>query len=514
MKLVSAQQMRAIDRRAIEGIGFPGLELMENAGRGIAHHIKDILQGETKGKRVAIFCGRGNNGGDGYVIARYLHSWGSLVQVFLLADRSQIEGDALVNLQKIERLGVKIAAIGGTDVLPAVSGVDLIVDGIFGTGFHGEVDPRISKVIDYINSSGVPILAIDTPSGLNNDTGKVVGSCIRATYTVSLALPKIGQYFYPGHGYCGQVKIIDIGMPPEAVAGEEILTNLTTPSEVKQMIPDRSPTSNKGDCGKLFIVAGSVGLTGAATLAAMAAVRSGSGLVTVGVPKSLDDVLEIKLTEAMTKPLAEIKNRRCLALRAHGSITENIAVADAVCLGPGVGRHYETMELFRRLVAGLAKPATLDADGLFAFSGKPELLRDCAADLVLTPHLGEFARLTGKPLEDIQADRMAHATAFAKEIGKVVLLKGAPTIIAAPDGRVFINPTGNAGMATGGSGDVLTGVIGALLALGIKGLEAAICGAYLHGLAGDLAQKTIGTFGMAAGDIVNFLPKAFKIIKD
>ena len=246
----------------------------------------------------------------------------------------------------------------------------------------------------------------------------------------------------------------------------------------------------------------------------MAAVRSGTGLVTVGIPKSLNDILEVKLTEAMTKPLAEIKNRRCLALRAHGSITENIAVADAVCLGPGVGRHYETMELFRRLVAKLAKPATLDADGLFAFSGKPDILRDCPADLVLTPHLGEFARLTGKPLEEIQVDRMANATAFAKEIGKVVLLKGAPTIIAAPDGRIFINPTGNAGMATGGSGDVLTGVIGALLALGIKGLEAAICGAYLHGLAGDLAQKTIGTFGMAAGDIVNFLPKAFKIIKD
>jgi ADP-dependent NAD(P)H-hydrate dehydratase / NAD(P)H-hydrate epimerase len=514
MRLVTAQQMRAIDRRAIEEIGIPGFELMEKAGRGIADFIKDILNGETKGRRVAIFCGRGNNGGDGYVIARYLHSWGATVQVFLLAEHSQIEGDALVNLQKIEQVGLRITKIGVRDALPILSGVDLVVDGIFGTGFHGQVEPGIAKVIDYLNSSGVPILAIDTPSGLDNDTGGVTGTCIKATYTATLALPKIGQYFYPGRGQCGQIKIIDIGIPAEAVAGEEIPVNLTTAGKVKQLIPDRKPTSHKGDCGKLLIIAGSVGLTGAATLAAEAAVKSGSGLVTVGVPKSLNDILEVKLTEAMTKPLPENRNYRCLAVRAHGVILESIATADAVCLGPGIGRNHETMELFRRIIAKLAKPAILDADGLFAFSSKPELLRDCPADLVLTPHVGEFARLCGKPIGEIQADRLGCATAFAKEIGKVVLLKGVPTLVASPEGKVFINPTGNAGMATGGSGDVLTGVIGSLLALGIGGLEAAICGAYLHGLAGDLAQKSVGTFGLVAGDIVNALPKAFRIIKD
>jgi hydroxyethylthiazole kinase-like uncharacterized protein yjeF len=514
MRLVSSQQMRAIDRRAIEKIGMPGLELMENAGRGIAHFIKDIFSGETKGSRVAIFCGRGNNGGDGYVIARYLNTWGATVQVFLLAERSQIEGDALTNLQKIEQIGLRMTRIGAKDALPILSGIDLIVDGIFGTGFHGEVEPGIAKVIDYLNTSEIPILAIDTPSGLNNDTGEVAGACIKSTHTATLALPKIGQYFYPGRGQCGHIKIIDIGMPAEAVAGEEALINLTTSGEVKQMIPDRKPTSHKGDCGKLLIIAGSVGLTGAATLAAGAAIKSGAGLVTVGTPKSLNDILEIKLTEVMTKPLPEIKNRRCLAIRSHGLILEAIKAADAVCLGPGVGRNHETMELFRRLVAKLPKPAILDADGLFAFSGKPELLRECPADLVLTPHAGEFARLSGKPIEVILADRLGCATAFAKEIGKVVLLKGAPTLVASPDGRVFVNPTGNAGMATGGAGDALTGVIGALLALGIGGLNAAVCGAYLHGLAGDLAQKSIGTFGMVAGDIVNALPKAFRIIKD
>lgn len=514
MRLVSAEQMRAIDRRAIEKIGMPGHELMENAGRGIAHFIKDILNGETKGRRIAIFCGRGNNGGDGYVVARYLHSWGATVQVYLLAERNQIQGDALANLQKIEQIGLKILKIGPQDALPTISGLDLIVDGIFGTGFRGEVEDGIAKVIDYLNASGIPILAIDTPSGLDSDSGKVAGPCIRATYTATLALPKIGQYFYPGRGRCGQIKVIDIGMPSEAVAGEQILANLISSGKVKRSIPDRQPTAHKGDCGKLFIVAGSVGLTGAATLAAESAIKSGAGLVTVGVPKSLNDILEVKLTEAMTKPLPEIKNRRCLALRAHGQVVDNIALVDAVCLGPGVGRNHETAELIRRIVAKLTKPTVLDADGLYAFTGKQELLRECQADLVLTPHAGEFSRLSGLAMEDIQADRVGSATQFAKDTGKVILLKGAPTVVASPDGRIWVNPTGNAGMATGGSGDVLTGVIGALLALKIGGLEAAICGAYLHGLAGDLAQKSIGTFGMVAGDIVQALPKAFRILKD
>jgi NAD(P)H-hydrate epimerase len=514
MKLVSALQMRAIDRRAIEGLGIPGLELMESAGRGIAHYIKDILQGETKGKRIAIFCGKGNNGGDGYVIARYLHSWGALAHVFITSERSEIQGDALVNLQKIEHLGIKATRLGMSDALPILSGTDLIIDAIFGTGFRGEADNQVKRIIESINSSGIEVLAVDTPSGLDNDAGSIANVCVRATFTASLALPKIGQYLYPGRAYCGQIKIIDIGLPAEAIQRDELPLNLATPGFVKQAIPDRKPTAHKGDCGKLFILAGSVGLTGAATLAANAAIRSGAGLVTVGVPRSLNDILEVKLTEAMTKPLPELKQRRCLPIRAYGAILENIALADAVCLGPGVGRHFETMELFRRIIARLEKPAILDADGLFAFSGKPELLKECRADLVLTPHEGEFSRLSDLPVEEITANRIATATKFASEIKKVVLLKGAPTIIAGPDGSVYVSPTGNPGMATGGSGDVLTGVIGSLLALGMQGFEAAICGAYLHGLAGDLAKKSVGTFGMTAGDIVSHLPKAIRIIKD
>ncbi len=354
---------------------------------------------------------------------------------------------------------------------------------------------------------------MDTPSGLNCDTGEQPKSCIRATYTATLALPKIGHYLYPGKSYCGLTKVIDIGIPAKALDGLNLPVNLTTPWQVRDLIPDREPTAHKGDAGKLFIVAGSEGLTGAATLAAQAAVRSGCGLVTVGCPKSLNDILEIKLTEAMTRPLPEVRSVRCLSLRGLGDILHGIRNADAACLGPGIGRHHDTKELFKRLLPAWTSQLFLDADGLFPFSGQPELLKECKANLVLTPHIGEFSRLCGLSIEQINQDRIKAASDFAIATNKVVLLKGAPTIIASPDGSVTINPTGNPGMATGGSGDVLSGLIGSLLALRMKAYDAAVCGAFIHGWAGDLAQKSIGTFGMTAGDIISFLPKPLKILK-
>ena len=393
------------------------------------------------------------------------------------------------------------------------SSYDMVVDAIFGTGFSGELDTAVSKVIEAINSSGVTVLAVDTPSGLNCDTGEKPKSCVRATYTATLALPKIGHYFYPGQSYCGLTKVIDIGIPAKALEELNLTVNLTTPWLVRDLIPDRKPTAHKGEAGKLFMVAGSVGMTGAATLAAQAAVRSGCGLVTVGCPKSLNDILEIKLTEAMTRPLPEVRSARCLAVRGLGDILQGIGNADASCLGPGIGRHHDTKELFKRLIASLDRPAILDADGLFPFSGHPELLKNCKADLVLTPHIGEFSRLCGLSIEEINQDRIKAASDFAIATEQVVLLKGAPTIIASPEGTCFVNPTGNAGMATGGSGDVLSGLIGALLALNMSAYDAAICGAFIHGWAGDLAQRAIGTFGMSASDIISYLPKAFKVLK-
>lgn len=513
MKLVTSAQMRAIDHRAINELGIPGLQLMENAGRGIAEWIREIFRDNVKGKRFAIVCGKGNNGGDGYVIARYLHQWGANVEVFLLGEREAIKGDALVNLIKLEPIGLSVQPILNSPSLPDFRKYDMVVDAIFGTGFSGEVDSAVRNVIDAVNSSGTTVLAVDTPSGLNSDTGEQPKTCICATYTATIALPKIGHYFYPGRSYCGLTKVIDIGIPAKALEGLNLSVNLTTPWQVRDLIPDREPTAHKGDAGRLFIVAGSEGLTGAATLAAQAAVKSGCGLVTVGCPKSLNDILEIKLTEAMTRSLPEVRSARCLALRGLGDILHGIRNADAACLGPGVGRHHDTKELFKRLIASLDRPAILDADGLFPFSGQPELLKACKTDLILTPHVGEFSRLCGLSTQEINQDRIKAASDFAIATGKVVLLKGAPTMIASPDGSTFVNSTGNVGMATGGSGDVLSGLIGALLALKMSAYNAAICGAFIHGWAGDLAQRAIGTFGMSAGDVISYLPKAFKVLK-
>ena len=523
---------------------------MENAGQGIAAWIREIFRDNVRGKHFAIVCGKGNNGGDGYVIARYLHQWGAVPQVFMLAAPDEIKGDALTNLQRIQELGMTIHRPDKDNRIwiPAFAGMtgrgeagmmgrgeagmmapegmgmttsgrtdftsyDMVVDAIFGTGFTGGVDPAVGMFIEAINSSGATVLAVDTPSGLNCDTGEQPKSCIRATYTATLALPKIGHYFYPGRSYCGITKTIDIGIPAKALEGLNLSVNLTTPWQVRDLIPDREPTAHKGDAGKLFIVAGSVGMTGAATLAAQAAVKSGCGLVTVGCPKSLNDILEIKLTEAMTRPLPEVRSTRCLALHGLGDILQGIRNADAACLGPGVGRHHDTKELFKRLIASLDRPAVLDADGLYPFSGQPELLKACKADLVLTPHVGEFSRLSGLSAEEINQDRIRAASDFPSATGKVILLTGAPTIIATPDCSSYINTTGNPGVANGGSGDVLSGLIGALLAFRMGAYEAAICGAFIHGWAGDLAQRVVGTFGMSASDISNQIPKALKVLK-
>lgn len=510
MKLVTAEQMRAIDRRAIEGIGIPGLELMENAGRGIAEFIRDrVFAGKPAGKRVAVLCGAGNNGGDGYVIARYLHSWGAVPQVFLLADREKIKGDALANLTKLDDLEMEVFGAEITPEPGALSEDDLLIDAVFGTGFHGEVREPLKSILETVNQAGVPVLAVDTPSGVDINNGSIGGVGVRATYTATLALPKLGHYFYPVRGYCGHIEVIDIGIPEQVVEEQGIETNLITDEMVCEWVPQHDPTAHKGDCGKLFIVAGSTGMTGAAVMAAESAMRAGSGLVKVGVPASLNDILEVKLTEAMTRPLPELRRPRCLALRSLGVILEEMRVADALCIGPGIGRHHETIELVQRLVKKLDRPAVIDADGLFPFSGETALLRECEAPLVLTPHIGEFARLTGLGIGEVKADRIKSLQTYASEIGKVVLLKGAPTLVATPNGKLYVSQTGNPGMATGGSGDVLTGVIGALLGYGIEATYAAAAGAYLHGLAGDIAATESGVFGLVAGDILSSLPDAF-----
>jgi len=513
VKLVTGAQMASVDRRAIEELKVPGLDLMENAGKAVFRAAGKML-GEVRGKKVVVVCGRGNNGGDGFVVARLLSGKGGLVSAFLVGEKEKVRGDALVNLQRALQAGVPVKEItnqlGLARLERALSEADLVVDAIFGTGFKGKVEGLPAEVISRINASGRPVLAVDLPSGVEADTGRVHGPAVKAHRTVTFGLPKVGQAFHPGKAFCGVLEVVDIGFPEEALGAVQGVAEWPTREEVSEKLPRRPPTAHKGTCGKVAVVAGSVGFTGAAALTAMAALRTGSGLVYLGIPKSLNDILEAKLTEVITRPFPEVRNRRCLALRAAGEVYRLLEETDVLAMGPGLGTYRETVELVARVVRRLDKPAVLDADALNALSKDPSPLLERDAPLVLTPHPGELSRLIGVPIPDIASDPLRYARETASRFRSVVVLKGAPTVTATPDGKAYVNPTGNEGMATGGTGDVLTGVIASLIGQGLSPEDAAWVGVYLHGLAGDMARDEKGVYGMVAGDILEKVPLAIR----
>ena len=513
MKLVTAEKMRLIDREAIDNRGIPGPELMENAGRGIAERIKNKLLPEPQGKKIVIFCGKGNNGGDGFVIGRYLARYGADVSIYFPAPAEKLSDDARLNLDRARELNIEIRSIESVDQLPSSIKADYIIDAIFGTGFSGCPKDLPADMIEYINRQEVSVISVDCPSGLDVDTGRHEGAVISADYTFTLALPKIGLYYSPGRELSGYVEVVPIGIPDDVIESFDIKENLITFDIVSSLLPDRRPDGHKGDFGKLFILAGSTGLTGAATLTANASARAGLGLVTVGCPRSLNPILEVKLTEPMTYPLPDVAKKGVLAKRGLGEIKKKIAESDAVVIGPGIGRHYETSELIRRLVASLSKPAIIDADGLNAFEKDRTALIGPHPKIVLTPHPGEFRRLID---EDIPTDlpyRYNLVGKYAQKYNAVIVLKSSPTIIVDTDGQLYLNPTGNNGMATGGTGDVLSGVIGSFLAQGLSPLTSAICGVFIHGLSGDLAASEYGRRSMLAGDLIEFLSDTFKLLE-
>jgi NAD(P)H-hydrate epimerase len=513
MKLVTAEQMRAIDNRAINDVKIPSLELMENAGRGIFRYIRENLLLAFEHPRIAVVCGRGNNGGDGFVIGRYLIEDGREVDFFLAGNDDKLSDDCRVNYDKIRRAGKTVALIADESQLPDLSTYDVIIDAIFGTGFSGAPQGIAEAVIRKIALAGKMVVAVDAPSGLDVSTGQVEGAVVKADYTLSLALPKPGLFVSPGRELAGTVAVIPIGIPEDVIASFNIQSNLITGDMVAFLLPTPPADAHKGDFGKIFIVAGSPGLTGAATMAGLAAARSGSGLVTVGVPASLNPIMEVKLTEVMTAPLPELKHRAVLALRARGEIRRFFADRDAAAIGPGLGRHHETGELVRRLIADLEIPAVIDADGLYPLSGDDSPLLSDHGPLVLTPHPGEFARLTGILPDDNPINNFELIRDHARKYQSVIVLKGSPTLVASPEGEIFLNPTGNWGMATGGSGDVLTGIIVALLGQSLSPLEASICGVFLHGLAGDLAVENIYPRSLIAGDLIDYLSPAFAAVE-
>jgi len=513
MKLVTADRMRSVDRETIENRGIPGPDLMENAGRGIAERIRDKIFDSPKGKKVVIFCGKGNNGGDGFVVGRYLHQYGASVEIFYPAPEDKLSDDAGLNHKRARELNIKMTGIESADRLPDTISADYIVDAIFGTGFSGAPRGLPGDFIEYINFQKIPVIAVDCPSGLDVDTGKHEGVAVKADYTFTLALPKIGLYYSPGRELSGYTEVVPIGIPDDVIESFDIRENLTTMEIVYSLLPPRKPDGHKGDFGKLFILAGSTGLTGAATLSATASARSGSGLVTVGCPETINAILEIKLTEAMTLPLPDAGRKGCLAKRGLGQIKKKIEESDAVVIGPGIGRHFETRELVHRLVANLDKPVIIDADGLNAFEKDRKALLESHAPMVLTPHPGEFRRLIDSPLPDNLNEKYDLVREYAKKYDAVIVFKGSPTVIINPEGKLFLNPTGNDGMASGGSGDVLTGIIGSFLGQGMDPFDAAICAVFIHGLAGDLAAEEFGRRSLIAGDLINYLPDAFRLVK-
>lgn len=506
-RLVTGPEMAAIDRRTIDDGGISALELMERAGTRVVETLQERWGG-LEGMRVAVVCGKGNNGGDGLVVARLLANAGIAVDTFLGVDRAGIDGAAAHLLERLERVGGRAAPVPeGSAAVEALRRSDIVVDALLGTGLRGAPREAQGRVIQAINDCARPVVAVDLPSGVDATTGDVHGIAVRASLTVTFGLAKVGHLFPPGRGYCGLLELADIGFPETAIEACGGTTFLLTAAGIADRIPRRQTDAHKGTCGSVLVVAGSVGMTGAATLAAKAALHAGAGRVTLGAPVSLNDILEVKLTEVMTRPLPEVRRRRCLSLRALGDLFAMLPAANALAIGPGLGRYRETVDLVRRLLTRDDLPPTvIDADALYAIGDGEGFL---GAGRIVTPHAGEFSRLTGCSRDVIAAEPVPRAVEFAVHHGVIVVLKGGPTVIAAPDGRAFVNPTGNAGMATAGSGDVLTGIISGLLAQGCEPLWAALSGVYLHGLAGDRARDELGEWGMLAGDLSARVAGAF-----
>ena len=509
MKVVTTAEIKKIDHRAIEEYGIPSMVLMENAGSEATRQIERIM-GNLANKKIAIFAGKGNNGGDGYVIARYLFNQGSKVKVFLITSKTDVTGDALINLQIITRMGIDVIEVandGDWDkVKIAITFTDCLVDALVGTGFSGQLGGNMAQVVESINKTNKVVIAIDIPSGVDGNTGEVNGIAVKANHTITFSLPKQGLLLYPGASYAGDVSVADIGIPRTLLMDDNIKQNIITSTTVGQMFAKRRPDVHKGSCGKVLIIAGSKGLTGAAALTATAAVRSGAGLVTLGIAESLHDIMEMKLTEVMTKPLPEVAVG-IMGLDAVLDVQEMSSQSDIVAIGPGLGRHIDTMTAVRQIIKEVEKPLVIDADALYALVDFTHILAEAKAVPVLTPHSAEMARLVGLPPDEVNQDRVYIARQAAIEWGSIIILKGARTLVAFPDGEVYININGNAGMATGGTGDVLTGVIAGLIGQGLSSHEAALVGVYIHGLAGDIVARG-GMIGMAASDLIRALPAA------
>ncbi|MFY9944039.1 MAG: NAD(P)H-hydrate dehydratase [Desulfobacterales bacterium] len=512
MNLVTASQMQAMDRETISVFGIPGRVLMEIAGRGATDFLLERFPDLT-GRKLAVAAGPGNNGGDGFVMARCLAQRGFAVSVYLLCAPERVQGDAAANLNLLAPLSVPVVAVPDEAAFAArreeMAVCDVWIDAILGTGLTSEVRGFYRSLIQFINRSGRPVFAVDIPSGLNADTGQPCGACIRAQATATFGLAKTGHFLHPGVSFRGDLRVVDIGIPPHIVAKAHPRHYLLTPQDFASALAVRPVDAHKGSTGHLLVLAGAPGKTGAAAMTAISALRSGAGLVSLGVPAGLNAVLETLVIEAMTVPLPAAADGG-LGSAAGEEILGLLPGKKCLALGPGLGTGGETRALLRQVLAACPLPLVIDADGLNCLAAEPGFLKRLDVPVILTPHPGEMARLTGTTVQAVQADRIACARDFAWRFNVHLVLKGAGTVVAHPDGAVYVNPTGNPGMAAGGMGDVLTGVIAGLVTRGVPPAEAARAGVYLHGRAADGVAHQVAPFGYLASEVMAAIPRQFR----
>jgi hydroxyethylthiazole kinase-like uncharacterized protein yjeF len=510
VRVLNTQQMREADRQTISEIGIPSIVLMENAGRQTVAAMEAAFDGLAASK-VGVLCGRGNNGGDGFVVARTLVQRGIEAIVFLLGSVSEVRGDARTNLEILGRIGLTVVEVTNAQEwelhFSEVSECDLLVDAILGTGFHGRLNGLLETVVADVNELPIPVVAIDVPTGISADSNELEGEAIDAAMTVTLAAPKIPLVLPPADVRCGDLVIADIGIPPPVI--DEIdgpYLELLTRERMRELIPVRAAESHKGDFGRILIVGGSFGKTGAAHLAAVGALRSGAGLVTIATPRSCVPIISAMGAEYMTVPLDETPEGT-VDYAAVDRVLE--FPADVIAIGPGLGTSPSTAAFVQAVVERAGVPLVLDADALNAFAGEPERLvaRD-GVEIIVTPHPGEMARLLNRSVDAVQHNRLEVAREFAAAHRLHVVLKGHRTIIAGPENRAFVNLTGNPGMATGGTGDVLAGMIAAWFGQLLDPEAAAKLAVYLHGSAGDLAEAESGEVSLTASDLAENISEA------
>lgn len=506
MKVALAKQMHEIDDAAINDLGLPELALMESAGHRVAQATKNYFA-EVDKKSICILAGSGNNGGDALAAARYLSNMGARIKIFLVGNKNHRTDSLNVQMRVLRGMGVEIQQLESDRAWERLQVTlrfsDVIIDGILGTGFFGELRPSALRLIRLVNSLSKPIISIDIPSGVESDTGVVGDAAINASCTVALGLPKIGHFICPGANHVGKLVIDDIGLP-QKLLNEDIHQTLLDDELAKTFLPARAKDAYKGSVGKILVVAGSRGMTGAACLSSLSALKAGAGLVTLAVPDSLNEVYEIKLTEVMTAPLPEVKTGIIGGDKAVNAILDLADKFDAILIGPGLGREKETLELVKKIVGTVDKPLILDADAIFAYNGKAEELKICKQIPIITPHLGELGALLGTTVAELRKSLVENVRKAAQDFRAIIVAKSECTVIAYPNGEVFISPIGNSAMATAGSGDVLAGTIAGLTK---QTPFAPLAGVYLHGTAGNISAST-KCEGITASDIMENLPIA------